>query len=1506
LSDTVQPTRAKGSPWRQLATGALSLLVFVIALGSGVVLHLDTPALRETTTELSNRATSGLLYGQIRIGAVTDLSARGVEVDHAELLDELGNMVLRVENVRIRADVLSVLYDVLLGGPTLNVVTQHVRVEHSMVRLVPNASSTEPTLSRALTPKPRERKEQTTGTSRYVRVWLPTVELGLVTGELGLAGWEGVASQLSRVRGSVLFSPKGIALDVDRFGTKIEGVFGTRLRGTGSLVLRAPGPLQVDFSGYADEAEVQAHARLERGELSLAVSAPLLTPRVLTQWFGQWPLLEPVGLRIDAAGRLPHLDAEARLDGAGGAVTLDGPVDLSDGVSGQFDVELEAIELARLIDGAPRGTLSAISQAAVEVRGSQYNVKVEGSTSEMVVGDVPVPKTRFELELLPGTVKGDLELLEPGGTIHAKGSFIDGRVDAAVDIPKVALRGHRRLPSGLSGITSLRGQLSLDRTHLTADATGSARDFGIGNVHADKINFKAKGSAKLSALREIRVEGEVDASQLTVGELSIDHAKITGSGSRHGASLEVELSDTDGRRLAARGQLHPDLSVTDGAVSLQRGAVSVKGKVRRFDWNRRIFDFPELEIRGEQGELTGGIHLEPGIAEGHLNARELDLARIASRFGIDGVPIAGSLNVEADVSIGQDVQRGDLRVSAKKLSIEHWGRGDLSLNARLKDHEFSGQLSGRDEVGFVVEGKWNAELAAHPLKLAAYQHMTGTAEVSVLGVPLGPLVLLLPQEVVKSIDGQVGVRALFQRTDPNGHPSALVELGSTVHEAVIESSKQPRKLRHLSSYVSVAFDSTQNKLNGVATLTDEHGHLLSATAGLELNPSAWLENASAAFEEFRRSPLSIVINAPARPLALLPLLNLETLEGTGELQVAVYGTAADPRFSVLVNGRNIVAPGLRRAAPVALTLEGQYAPVSGDVTAQFSGSSLGRSLLLGKVEGQAPLGTRASGTNWSGRARLALDRVPLSLFAALGDGEIDGAVSGQLQLSQGEHPALTADLDLAQLSSGRAVLGNATLRIKGERGRLLANFALDDSRRSLVMRLNAGAPTDGVPMPNQVETVDVAVTARSFDAGALAPMLDSIVARLGGDLNADLTLFARRVASTEPGVPAQWTNTLEGKASLLRGSGYIEGLGLELRDVSLVLDAESRSDATVLSLRDLRAKARSEKTNLEGQGEILLENNVITSATAALRLRSVPLTLEGLNLGRAQGQALASFERRSGWDGADAWQGKDYMHVNVELLDWSMTATSSASRELVSLGDNPDIIVLQTKAKEGPDADLLPYRVIVHLGDRTLFSLADLQVPLAGQVQLDYTDRSAMHGTLTLRRGGRVPIFGKIFRVVDGRMRLDPREPSNPALDIRLTGRTSDDQPIDLTIGGTLKEPFTQPGPGELQALLGGGAATVLGSGVQALGVNQLLGSSVQLRVDSDEEQDDATNYSASVQIDEHLWFEANYRGQQDLNQDESEVVSGTLEYRFKENWSWRTKVGNTGGSVDLLWQHRY
>src|SRR5690606_17806525 len=133
----------------------------------------------------------------------------------------------------------------------------------------------------------------------------------------------------------------------------------------------------------------------------------------------------------------------------------------------------------------------------------------------------------------------------------------------------------------------------------------------------------------------------------------------------------------------------------------------------------------------------------------------------------------------------------------------------------------------------------------------------------------------------------------------------------------------------------------------------------------------------------------------------------------------------------------------------------------------------------------------------------------------------------------------------------------------------------------------------------------------------------------------------------------------------------------ELRDITVDVRAEPRDGMTVVGFENFRARARSQEVNLEGQGQLSLQDAQVQAGTAALRLRSVPLALQGLNLGRARGQALAKFERRQGWDRPDSWLGKDYLQADVELLDWVMEAAPSASRRLIDLDDHPEIVIVQ-------------------------------------------------------------------------------------------------------------------------------------------------------------------------------------------------------------------------------------
>lgn len=1512
----MKPHRPPGSRWsrasRRVARGALLVATFVVALVLAVLAHLNTPAVRHSITELTNRALSDLLYGRIEVDRIERLSVDGIELGRVTLWDTAGAAVIVLDDVRADIDVLQLLADLWLSTDKLNVVLEHTRVEHSEVRLIPDEQAGELTLSRALTPRPRPpRAPSERGVERYVRVWLPHVELGTVVGELGIEGLSDISPRLTNVRGRVLFSPKGIAVDVERFGTNLEGVYGTRIHGSGAFSLRAPGPLELDFTGFAGDAEVQAHLALERGEITADATMPLLTPEAMRQWWEDWPLSKPVSAQVHATGVWPELSLDAEVSAASGVVDINGALDLSRGLDASLEANVAQVQLQQLIDGAPELRLDLRARAAVELRATTYRVVVDGSSEATNLDGVELPPTRFELEATdstgPTSLVGKLELLEPGGTLHVHGNYGDGILNSQVSAPRVQLRGHRRLPRGLSGLTSFSADVSLERDQLRVSAEGQIRGFQRSPVAAQVVDFVAEAKAPVANLQQAEVDLQLRASQLQLDQLTFERATLTAKGNRRGADVALQLWSGDEQRVRVRGFVRHDLSVSDARVAMQRDDVRLDADVRRFDWNAGVIDIQRVSVHGHDGQLDGRLRVRPGTAEGALSARNLQLARLVRRLSGAHLPLRGRFDFDTEFSIGPDVQRGRVTAAIAGLSVTDWGDSNVKLLAALDGRHLTGALTGTDELGFTVSGNLNARLGGHALELESYRTATGTSELSVLGIPLGPLGLLLPKEQIAGLDGKVGVRALLQRTEPEGFPNAFVELGLSVESAKLTGIDPPLQLDYLNAYVSAAYAASERQLNAVATVGDVHGQLVGVNAGLKVNATAWLHDPSNAAEEFIQTPLSVIVNLPRRSLARLPLTVPEGITGSVEAQLALFGTAEQPRISVLLNAQDVLAPGVHPDSPLNVNVNGQYAPRTGDIDLSVVAASKGRSVLLSRLDGLAPWHDDDAGAATS-HARVALDRLPLGLFAPLVDADISGDVSGQLFLRQGAAPELGATLDFSKLRSGRAALGNATMHLKGEPGNVLMHFAVDDTQHPLLVRLSADATTTQVPLPNQLESVNIALRAQRVDAAALSPMLESFLARVGGQLDADVSLFLTREASVEPGEPHRWRSSLEGEAHLSDGTAYIDALGLELRDITVDVRAEPRDGMTVVGFENFRARARSQEVNLEGQGQLSLQDAQVQAGTAALRLRSVPLALQGLNLGRARGQALAKFERRQGWDRPDSWLGKDYLQADVELLDWVMEAAPSASRRLIDLDDHPEIVIVQARDDRETNPSLTPLRVVVHLSDRTLFRLADIEVPLQGEVRVDVTDESTMSGALVLRRGGRVPLFGQVFRIVDGKLRLNPKDPGNPGIDITLVGRGSDDEVVYVTISGTLEEMVTQPGPAELQALLGGGAATALGSGVQVLGVNQLLGSSVQLRVGSADDAANETSYGASIQLDDNLWFEAAYQRNQNmtLNQEQSEIVSGTLDYRFANNWAWRTKVGNTGGSVDLLWQYRY
>ena len=112
-------------------------------------------------------------------------------------------------------------------------------------------------------PRPSESAEPAVESSKYTRVWLPAVEIGQGFARGSVAGSPTLEAELSGVRGSVLASPKGAAIDVARFALLARGVGGADARGVASLHVRAPGAVWGNFDGYMGDVQFGSVVRWE-------------------------------------------------------------------------------------------------------------------------------------------------------------------------------------------------------------------------------------------------------------------------------------------------------------------------------------------------------------------------------------------------------------------------------------------------------------------------------------------------------------------------------------------------------------------------------------------------------------------------------------------------------------------------------------------------------------------------------------------------------------------------------------------------------------------------------------------------------------------------------------------------------------------------------------------------------------------------------------------------------------------------------------------------------------------------------------------------------------------------------------------------------------------------------------------------------------------------------------------------------------------------------------------
>ena len=764
-------------------------------------------------------------------------------------------------------------------------------------------------------------------------------------------------------------------------------------------------------------------------------------------------------------------------------------------------------------------------------------------------------------------------------------------------------------------------------------------------------------------------------------------------------------------------------------------------------------------------------------------------------------------------------------------------------------------------------------------------------------------------------------------------PTSSSDSSASVNAAVAPDVDEPtepikREAKPSNSTIAVrgldfqfggGFDGASKRLQASLRISDSGQQWVSASGSATLPLSVEGFPESSKWTQLAAAPFDCVIVVHDRPVAELPswfpwAIPAEKLGG----KLALNGTLMAPIATAQLEVARLQMPGSVRAQPVDLDIRATYELLGGHLYGHATAIAAGRRVGLLDLRSEPDAEAAAAGGSAirHTEAHLALDGLPLAFMAPLAEADIAGNMYGTLSLERSSaNTLLAANVKLQDLAIDLLPLGDARLTVRSD-GRVV-NGRIRFAQGSGSLEARAIAPViwdGGIPTLSRDKEVTIAIDAEKYDAVILKPLVGNMFSELRGDVNADVSIVLQpTIADTQESVP--WKGSIQGTASLRNGVVQARSLGLELTDVEFDATARPQRSLTSIEIRGVSARARSKKPNLRGEGIIFLKGFDFLRATASMSLTNFPLVLEGVSRATATGGVNLQVESE-----------RDRVSMVVSIPDLTAVLPRRTGRNVLDLSVPESIRVLQ--ALEEPSKvrrdNALPWQIRVELGDRVRVTRSDFSVPFTGTPVVNLADTLSVAGDLQFLTGGRAQMLGKVFRIESGRIRFNTGEPGNPSMDItavwtgplhlvtvRLTGTvnnakmtlTSDpplpeNEVVALLLGGT---------PGD------GGSATATGVGVGATLWNDVFADTalgaVDIRASNEEER---ANYTAAVRVSDDVWFEATYLSPATNSQSTPGAsgsdpgFSGTLDWRFRRDWSLRTDVGTLGAGFDLLWQYRY
>ncbi|HEY3236014.1 MAG TPA: hypothetical protein VGJ84_14955, partial [Polyangiaceae bacterium] len=996
--------------WTGRALGALCLVaLFISTAGLGLLWHLDLPAERR----FAARALTGLLsrtfHGKFVVGGIQQLSPRSLAARDVYINDEYGHTVLKVNQLHAEFNVLDLVYRVLLGSDKLSVVVQHVRVEKAEAWLYIDPQTGKPTIQSALTPVP-SKSPRPSSEARYVRVWLPVIELGegIAHGQI-VQGAPVMQARVTNARGSVFASPAGARVDVPRFGVVLRGSTGPAATGIGSLYFRTPSTVWGSLDGYFGNLQVNGVGRLDGSRASLSVDVPRGKSADLRALWGDWPLSEDAAVHLEASGELPNLYAQASLQVKDSTLLAHGPVDLSK-PSARLDVQGNNLDLAVIepswvhthIDATARVMIDQdkVSQAPV--------VGIQATTQPSEADHNLIPGVELDGALRGGSLQATAHINEPGIPITANLRAGHGTLEIGFRTAPFQAEGAPRLRQHLDakGQVALEGHAHIEKRELNAQVNGSVRNFQLGEVSLAEGRVNGKITGPLSDPKKLRTELSLQGKDARGSDFRFNDVSAQASGKLDSLDVKVSLKNAAGPNVEASGRLSPQQGAKfeDMQVSVERGGTSVRVRVSAMRVSKRGVEISGLELSGPSGELHGSVALGPDRVSVNARGRDVDLDVLTHILGLQKGVIGGKLNVDADIQGGEHNQHGHLHLALGDATISAVSGVSLRLDAELDGDQLRGESSVLVRNAGSIGSTWDTRLGGLITRVESWRNMIGTAQAQLAGLRLAYLERLLPKGgKVNRIEGAASGELRLMRQSAQALPDLFFVLGTQGLKVAGSDAGEardgaPGSIQGIDLQMGGSIQGQTGEYTGTTRLIDKTGVLASASGRARLDLKRVLDAPSEFAKELDQAPVEVVLVVGERAIEGLPAsLRPQGLSGVLSGRATLTGTLREPSFGASVSIRQLHSAGHELALPVDVTMNAQYQKSSGDLRATAEVWQNGLRVAGLETDGTlkwADLMSGAGSSHYNGKVTLAAKGLPLEVLGPVAEARLSGLLFG--------------------------------------------------------------------------------------------------------------------------------------------------------------------------------------------------------------------------------------------------------------------------------------------------------------------------------------------------------------------------------------------------------------------------------------------------------------------------------------------------------------------------------